>query len=96
MGVKKSCKKYGGKEDVGKVVRDKFLVCKNLIRGYVKMRCKIFNRVVHNGDAGNEDLRREICERQVDRRLKANLGWREQIRKATEESGLRPRQGGLY
>ena len=43
----------------------------------------------------NEDVRREICERQMDRRLKANLGWREQTRKS-KELGLRPREGGLY
>ena len=45
---------------------------------------------------GNEDVRREIGERQMDRRLKANLGWREQTRKSTEELGLRPREGRLY
>ena len=45
---------------------------------------------------GNEDPRREICERQVDRRLKANKGWREQTRKATDELGLWPREGGVY
>ena len=47
VGVEKSCRKYGGKEDVRKLVRDKFLLCKNLIRGYVKMRCKMCNGVVH-------------------------------------------------
>ena len=41
VGVEKSCKKYSGKEDVGKVVRDKFLVCKNLIRSDVNMRCEM-------------------------------------------------------
>ena len=44
----------------------------------------------------NEDPRKEICKRQVDRRLKANKGWREQARKATDELGLWPREGGVY
>ena len=35
-------------------------------------------------------------ERFMDRRLKANKGWREQARKATDELGLWPREGGVY
>ena len=33
----------------------------------------------------NKDPRRKICEKQMDGGLKANKGWREQARKATDE-----------
>ena len=38
----------------------------------------------------------EICERQVDKRFKANKGWREQAKKATDELRLRLREGEVY
>ena len=50
--AEKSCKKLSGKKGVRKVIRDKCLVCKNLIRGEVKMRCEMCTRPVHKTCSG--------------------------------------------